>query len=61
MWEYKTETLFTLFYSNSTLRRKFDDVLNKYATEGWELVKFQCSDVGGCLKTFIFKRQKKYV
>ena len=59
MWEYKTETLFTLFYSNNTMRRKFDDILNQYATEGWELDKFQCSDFGGCMKTFIFKREKK--
>lgn len=59
MWECKTETLFTLFYLGNTIRKKFDDILNKYANEGWELDEFQCSDFGGCLKIFIFKREKK--
>lgn len=59
MWEYKTETLNSIFYSNSKLRRKCDEIINKYAKEGWELDKFESSDLGGSLKTFIFKREKR--
>jgi hypothetical protein len=59
MWEYKTETLNTIFYSASKLRSKYDEILNKNAKEGWELDKYDSSDFGGSLKTFIFKREKK--
>lgn len=59
MWEYKTETFNTLFDSNNAIGRKIDNTTNKYASEGWELDKFQCSDLGGCLKILIFRREKK--
>ncbi|MDI3478224.1 MAG: hypothetical protein PWQ59_1749 [Thermoanaerobacterium sp.] len=59
MWEYKTEIVNTLFDTKRSLKEKCDAILNKYANEGWEFVNIQCTDIGGCMKIFVFKREKK--
>ncbi|MEK6263778.1 MAG: DUF4177 domain-containing protein [Clostridium sp.] len=59
MWEYKTEICNTFFDGKRSIREKCDAILKKYADEGWEFVTLQCSDVGGILKIFIFKKEKK--
>ncbi|MCB2288587.1 DUF4177 domain-containing protein [Clostridium sp. CS001] len=57
--EYKTEIIGTLFDNKRSLKRKCDEILFKYANEGWEFVNSQGTDIFNCMLIFIFKREKK--
>lgn len=59
MWEYKTEIISSLFDTKRSLKQKCDEILFKYANDGWEFVNLQCTDIFGSLMIFIFKREKK--
>jgi len=59
MWEYKTETFYTTWNGKKGIKNKFDSVLKEYSNQGWELVNFGCSDIGGILKIMVFKRKKQ--
>lgn len=58
MWEYKTETFSSLFDTKRSLKEKCDAILEKYASEGWELVNFQCVGSAGSMMILVFKRPK---
>lgn len=58
MWEYKTETFDSLFDTRRSLKKKCDLILNKYSSEGWELVNFQCIGSMGSFMMFVFKKSK---
>ncbi|MGV8983378.1 hypothetical protein [Clostridium sp.] len=58
MWEYKTEIFGCSFDTKRSLKQKCDEVLFKCGNAGWELVNFQCADIGSKM-LFVFKREKK--
>ena len=58
MWEYKTETFNSTFDTRWSLRMKCNEVLAKHASDGWELVNFQCIGALGSIMMFVFKRAK---
>lgn len=58
MWDYKTETFDSIFDTKRSLKRKCDEILRKYASDGWELVNFQCIGGFGSMMILVFKRAK---
>lgn len=58
MWEYKTETFNSIIDNKRSLKKKCDEILNKYAKDDWELVNFQCIGALGSIMILVFKRAK---
>jgi hypothetical protein len=57
MWEYVTVTFGSAWDTKKSIKLKSDEVLNKYGSEGWELVNFQCAGAYGSMMIFVFKRK----
>ena len=58
MWEYTTQTFNSVFDTEKSLKKKSNQVLQRFGKEGWELVNFQCAGGFGTMMIFVFKREK---
>ena len=57
MWEYVTVIFDSIWDTKKSLKRKSDELLKKYGTDGWELVNFQCVGSFGSMMIYVFKRK----